>query len=51
MILLYLLFIGDMTEPDDVLTDPGLRQQLRKDLIDNAKLPEMRVKTLPVSYL
>lgn len=34
-----------MLEPDDVLTDLALRRQL----MDNNKLPEMRVKTLPVN--
>ncbi|XP_075235548.1 uncharacterized protein LOC142332819 [Lycorma delicatula] len=38
---------GDI-EPDDVLTDPALRNQLSLNVIDDKKLPEMKIKTLPV---
>jgi len=36
-------------EPDDVLTDPALKRQLILDLLQDSRLPEMRVKTLPVN--
>jgi len=40
---------GELLEPDDLLTDPALKHQLILDLTDDNKLPEMRVKTLPVN--
>uniref|UniRef100_A0A1B6LT66 WSC domain-containing protein n=1 Tax=Graphocephala atropunctata TaxID=36148 RepID=A0A1B6LT66_9HEMI len=41
---------GEVLDPDDILVDPALRRQLLLNLmVEDTRLPEMRVKTLPVT--
>lgn len=39
--------LQDLSEPDEILTDPGLREQVSK--IEKVRIPEIRMKTLPVA--